>query len=293
MKSWMVVVLAVLVVGQAGVIAGLVRWGSPVTTQPAATPVVVSTPATAPPATAPALPDPGPTGAVPPTESAPAGSTPAAAVTPIPSAASAVEVTSEPSGARVSVDGVDQGVTPVTLTLEAGSRTIVVSDGKSTTTRTLELQPGGRVTMMAALAPAAPSVGWVTIASPLELQVISDANLLGTSKAARIMLPPGRHLLELVHPATMFQTTATVDIQAGRTIRRTIAIPNGEISLNAVPWAVVTLDGKELGTTPIANVTVPIGPHEVVWRHPVLGERQQTAMVTVKSPLRLVHDFTK
>ena len=71
-----------------------------------------------------------------------------------------------------------------------------------------------------------------------------------------------------------------------------VTIPNGSLSLNALPWANVTLDGKALtGTTPFANLDVPLGPHEIVWNHPQLGERRETVIVTAKAPVRRVLDW--
>ena len=39
-----------------------------------------------------------------------------------------------------------------------------------------------------------------------------------------------------------------------------------------------------IGETPIGNYSLPIGSHEVVLRHPELGERRQTVMVGVGAP---------
>jgi len=63
--------------------------------------------------------------------------------------------------------------------------------------------------------------------------------------------------------------------------------------VNALPWATVLLDGKEIGTTPVANLDVPLGTHELVFRHPQFGERKQTVVVTAKAPVRVVQDLRK
>jgi serine/threonine-protein kinase len=107
------------------------------------------------------------------------------------------------------------------------------------------------------------------------------------------MLPAGRHNLQLTSAAAGFQHALSVEIEPGRTITRKVAIPDGVLSVNALPWANVWLDGQALGTTPVANMAVPIGTHEVVWRHPQLGERRQSVTVTVRTPVRLVMDLTK
>jgi hypothetical protein len=36
--------------------------------------------------------------------------------------------------------------------------------------------------------------------------------------------------------------------------------------MNASPWAHIELDGRELGTTPLAGVPIEIGTHHVVVR---------------------------
>jgi hypothetical protein len=45
-----------------------------------------------------------------------------------------------------------------------------------------------------------------------------------------------------------------------------ISVPNGHISINAVPWAEVLIDGTAAGETPLANLSLPIGTHEIVFR---------------------------
>jgi hypothetical protein len=53
------------------------------------------------------------------------------------------------------------------------------------------------------------------------------------------------------------------------------------------------LDGKPIGTTPLGNISVPIGTHEIVWRHPQLGERTRTITVPARTPVRLGMDLNR
>ena len=78
---------------------------------------------------------------------------------------------------------------------------------------------------------------------------------------------------------------------AGSTL--SIELPNGSLSLNATPWAEVLVDGKSVGETPIGNLSVGLGPHDVVFRHPELGEKRMTAIVTLTGPTRLTADLRK
>jgi hypothetical protein len=135
--------------------------------------------------------------------------------------------------------------------------------------------------------------GWLTIEAPFELQVFEGSTLLGTTKSARLSLLAGPHDLRLVSGPLNFETVINVEIPAGVGITTRVAAPNGTLSLNAMPWANVSLDGKSLGTTPVMNLAVPVGSHEVIWRHPQLGERRQTAVVTAKGPVSLVIDLRR
>ena len=63
--------------------------------------------------------------------------------------------------------------------------------------------------------------------------------------------------------------------------------------MNARPWAEVLLDGATVGETPLANLLIAIGSHELVFRHPQFAERRQTIVVTAKGPNRIAADLTK
>jgi hypothetical protein len=54
-----------------------------------------------------------------------------------------------------------------------------------------------------------------------------------------------------------------------------------------VPWAEVWIGGKLVGETPLGNLSVPLGDHEIVFRHPQLGEQRQTATVRLDGVTRV------
>ena len=83
-----------------------------------------------------------------------------------------------------------------------------------------------------------------------------NGRLLGSSASGRVALDPGSHLIEIRNDSLGFQATRTVQVLPGKTVRVSIALPEGNLSINATPWAEVTVDGRGLGETPIANVTL-------------------------------------
>jgi hypothetical protein len=133
----------------------------------------------------------------------------------------------------------------------------------------------------------------LSVSTPFEVQLFEEGRLLGSSQTDRIMVTSGRHDLEIVNDALGYRSTQTLQVPAGKTATITVTVPTGVIALNAVPWAEVWIDGEKIGETPIGNLSIAIGAHDVVFRHPELGEQHHTAMVTLKNPTRLSVDLRK
>jgi hypothetical protein len=84
-----------------------------------------------------------------------------------------------------------------------------------------------------------------------------------------------------------------IDVKPGKGATIRVEMPSAPLSINALPWAEAWIDGVRVGTTPIGNHLVPVGTHEVVFRHPELGERRQTVTVSLKVPARAAVDMRK
>jgi hypothetical protein len=207
-----------------------------------------------------------------------------------------VAVASEPAGAQVRLDGALKGTTPLTLDgVEAGDHVVTLTHGEQTIRRRVRVA-SGETSSVAASFPAQPppaTEGSLAVKSPIELQVFEDGRPIGSTRAGRVALPAGRHTVELVNAELEFRTTRSLEIRPGAATTAEVAIPNGTLSINAIPWAEVIVDGRASGTTPLANLSVPIGEHEVVWRHPEHGERRQQVVVRARTPLRVSVDFTR
>ena len=196
-------------------------------------------------------------------------------------------------GADVLVDGQPAGVTPLALKIGPQTRSIrVVSQEVAPAEAPAPAVVGDDPDRAAVRpivdppAPAAPPAaarpertGALRVTSPLELQVIEGEQVLGSSSQGPVALAVGRHEFDLVNAALGFRSRRVVEINAGQTLTLTVPRPNGDVSINAVPWAEVWLDGAALGQTPLGKVSVPIGEHEIVFRHPDFGERRQKAIV--------------
>jgi len=206
-----------------------------------------------------------------------------------------IEVTSAPAGARVTVDNTTAGRTPLKLkSLAPGQHVIEVTSGSNTVTRTVDLSPGGSLNVFLSLAGAATAVsGSFAVDSSVELRLIEGGQLLGLSGSAPLTLPAGRHQVEFVNEAFELNLSRTVQVEPGKTTRVSVPMPNGTVFANASPWAEVFIDGRSIGITPLGNIPVAVGSHEIVWRHPQIGERRRTVNVGARTPVRLSMDMTK
>jgi hypothetical protein len=202
-----------------------------------------------------------------------------------------LSVATDPVGSEVLVDGEARGLAPLTLrNLPVGQHRVVVRARGTTYTRTVQIEAGATASLfIGGGQPAAP--GSIAIASTVPVQVFEDQRLIGTSDMDRIMLPVGEHFLELVADSVGFRTTRTVRVTAGQTVALSVDLPRAPLSINAVPWAEVFIDGTRVGETPLGNLPQTLGPHEIVFRHPQLGERRVNTVVTMKETNRISMDM--
>jgi hypothetical protein len=207
-----------------------------------------------------------------------------------------LQVRTDPPGATVTVDGQRRGVAPLTIgELTPGAHTVVLENTMTSVTESVTIQAGATASLVVPLgAPeGVPVSGWIAVTSPIEVQILENRQLLGSSRSERVMVSAGRHELEIVNDALGFRATRSVQVAPGRVSAIRIEAPQGSMSFNALPWADVWLDGTRLGETPIGNVRVPIGEHDVVFRHPELGEQRHTVVVTLAAPARVTADMRK
>jgi hypothetical protein len=206
-----------------------------------------------------------------------------------------VSVMTDPPGARVAIDGKPHGVSPLLVEdLTADKHTITVTSPTGSAERTVTVAAGATASVMFSLPKVSgPVGGWLVISAPFSVDVVEHDDVIGTSGASRIMMQAGRHEVVLANRSIGYEETRSVDVTAGKTVSLKVAPPKVSISVNARPWAEVSLDGNSLGQTPIANLLVAVGPHEMIFRHPSFGERKQTVVVTAKGPNRIAADLTK
>jgi hypothetical protein len=206
-----------------------------------------------------------------------------------------LSVATDPPGARVFVDGRLRGTSPIMIEhLEPAEHQVSVATDGGAIERTVVVAPGATSSVVFSLRKTpGPVGGWLAVTAPFDVEVIEDGDVIGTTGASRIMLAAGRHEVVLANRSLAYRESRTIDVTAGGTTTVRVEAPVVPVSVNARPWAEVILDGASMGQTPIANVPMSVGPHEVIFRHPQFTERRQTVLVTANGPNRIAADLTK
>jgi hypothetical protein len=172
-------------------------------------------------------------------------------------------------------------------------------------TRPQEPAPGGAVPVVdtgaapvvAARAPAAKETRRIGTSGPRPSRPVVKAQESSEPAAtdrkaavpSAVATPPDRE-------ANVAATAATPIVTSGpdsRPGRAAAALPSGTVNINAVPWASVFIDGKPVGDTPLGNIAVSAGTHDVIFKHPELGQRTVKVVVLSGNAARVSADLRK
>ncbi len=196
-------------------------------------------------------------------------------------------VQTQPSGARVLLDGSPVGETPLRIVdVATGRHVVTFITPTATLRRTVKVEANKTLTLDVPV-----FSGWVAIFAPIVLEVSEQGRALGSTDQGRLLLPPGRHTLTLTNRDFGYSADHAVEVEAGE-VRSLNVQPSGTVNLNAVPWAEVWIDGKKAGETPLANLPLPLGNREIIFKHPEFGERKMMTRITAGAPVAVSVDFS-
>jgi hypothetical protein len=193
-----------------------------------------------------------------------------------------VQVTSTPRGASVTVNGEPRGTTPLTLDgLPPGEYTVVVENGVARSERKVEVMPD----QVAAV--DIPLSGTLEVSSPIPVQITDRDRPLGQLRSGRIAVGAGLRRLRLANEELGFEESHEVEVAAGGVTRLVVSPPSGVLNITADTATDVYLDGRPIGLTPLTNLSVPLGVHEVAFKHAQWGDQNYTVLVGLTTPSRL------
>jgi hypothetical protein len=196
-------------------------------------------------------------------------------------------VKSDPSGARVFVDGKYRGTTPLTVdALAAGAHAVMLETGSGSVRRTVRIAVGQTFELSEALVP-----GWLAAFSPLEIEISEGNRQVRLDDSGRAILSPGLHKLRFQNRALGYDEVRTVEIKPTETTTLNL-IPQTTLSITATQRSEVSIDGARVGGTPLVKRRINLGTHTVVVTSSSGDERQFVVEATSK-PVQIDVDFSR
>jgi PEGA domain len=199
-----------------------------------------------------------------------------------------LELTSEPAGARVLLDGKLRGVTPLAIDdLAPGTHAFELQSGEGSIRRSVLIKAGET-------AEVAESIfgGWVKVFAPFEVTISEGTRVFRLEEGNQIMVPAGRHQLKVTNRALGYESIHRVEVKPGETASISVPPPASSMMVTASAPAEVWVDGALAGPTPVFDLPVTLGTHEVVLRRAGEEDRRFVVTVTMK-PFTLAVDFSK
>lgn len=205
---------------------------------------------------------------------------------------------SEPAGAKVLLDGVPQGQTPLTLRkIRPGKHEVTFSqDGYRTLTHTLTLDAGQEATLSMPLERLPAGLTITTL--PIGARVYVDGVFRGESDLTLKDLPAGTHTIRVERPGYA-QASRTVTVGAGesRAEEFRLNIIRGTLAVQTQPGAVevwegekcllTTQPGKDGYTSQLATVQLPPGKHTLTFKAYGYADLTKTIDITASQTLTL------
>ena len=195
-----------------------------------------------------------------------------------------------PADAALTLDG--KPAQPGVVEVDAGTHTLAArAPGREPASRTVTLAAGGADDVTLSLPPA--KVRLVVKSDPSGADVLLGDRLLGTTPLdLPVALEPGarvkirkRDYAPLERALALRDGAATVDA-------RLSPLPRGELTLGALPWAHVTIDGDKRPDTPLSKIALPAGAHQVHLVCPPTGkELRFTVQIEPGKETRKVADL--
>lgn len=199
-----------------------------------------------------------------------------------------LQVESNPPGAHVLVDGHDRGVTPLTVEgLAWGSHKVVIRGDQGSIQRTISISSADTVHVNEAI-----FSGWLHVSSPIDIKVSEGRQPITLDDSNQVLLAPGPHDLRLENRALGVREMRHVDIRPGETTAISLEMPVSHLTVTASEPATVSVDGEQIGETPLTDFAVPVGTRDIAVTSASGVVRHQTLTLSVQ-PAHVEVDFSQ
>jgi hypothetical protein len=189
-------------------------------------------------------------------------------------------VTSNPTGAATIVDGEARGMTPITLTLSAGSHVVELRSGGGTPRSIpVNVSEGSETSQYIELPKTGPTLGQLQVRTePAGAEVTVDGVPRGRAPALVADLTAGEHVVQVASEVGSMKQTVTIEAGATASLVVPLSAPEGAaltgwVSVTAPVDVQVFEHDKLLGTSASDRIMVGAGKHDLDIVNDVLGYR--------------------
>ena len=194
---------------------------------------------------------------------------------------------SEPAGAQVLVDGKERGVTPLTIDdVPFGSHTVVLQSDKGSVRRAVKIGAEDTIVSESIFA------GWLAVFAAFDLQITEGTIAIRLDESGKVLLSAGPHDLRFENRDLAYRESRHVEILPGVTTSLSLVAAPSTLTVTASGPAVVSIDGQQVGETPLTNFPISLGTRDIVVKGADGTERRFTRKVTV-APVQIDVDFSK
>ena len=194
-------------------------------------------------------------------------------------------ISSTPAGSKVSIDGRLMGKTPLTVSDLLPGKHEVTVEGENGSVSTMLMVEAGQTTELDVPVYA----GWASVLSPVQLDILLEGRLVGSTEIEKLMLRPGTHNLELVNESLGYRGAVEVRVRPGATTSVSV-VPKTAVTVEAPEGTELSINGENMGTLPNAALQVPLGTAEFVMRYKD-EERRQVVPVTMSAPVTVKYEL--
>ncbi len=194
-------------------------------------------------------------------------------------------ISSSTAGSKVMIDGRLMGKTPIVVSDLLPGKHEVTVEGENGSVSTMLMVEAGQTTELDVPVYA----GWASVLSPVQLDILLDGKLIGSTEIEKLMLKPGRHSLELVNESLGYRGSVEVRVRPGATTAVSV-VPKTPVTVEAPEGTELSINGENMGTLPNAALEVPLGTAEFVMRYKD-EERRQVVPVTMSAPVTVKYEL--
>ncbi len=207
-----------------------------------------------------------------------------------------LRITSAPEGASIRVGGRDTGLlTPADIELAPGRRhslelRLAGHDPKRWSFTIEELSDEQRSGLHFPLVASAPP-GYITVNAPYPVSLRIGGRRHGPLTQGEIAVPPGTHEVVILAEEVFLRQTSTVEIRSDE--RKGVRVPKAvAVRITANPAnCQVTVDGIDVGATPITNRRMVVGSHEFLFYWPAEGVRKTVRKTVQREGQRISETY--